>query len=92
MAFKSNMLFDVLRNILTEKSMTIYKQHIKSENFKDAAKFMIIKYLTMSTNPQVRQIVLNNYITLERMPEKVLYLWCLKSIPKQRNSFIKYIR
>lgn len=92
MTFRSNMLFDVLRNILTEKSIPMYKQHIKSDNFKDAAKFMILKYLSMSPNSQVRQKVLDNYITLERMPEKALYLWCLKAIPKQNSSFIKFIK
>lgn len=92
MAFKSNMLFDVLGNILTEKSMTTYKAHIASENFKDAAKFMIVKYLTMSSNPLVRQIVLDNYVALERMPEAILYKWLLINIPKQNSSFIRYIK
>jgi hypothetical protein len=92
MAFKSTMLFDVLGNILTKKSVEIYKQHINDEHFKDATKFMIIKYLSMSSNYQVRQIVLDNYLTLERMPEKALYKWLLMNIPKQNNSFIRYIR
>ena len=92
MAFKSNMLFDVLGNILTTKSMSLYDKHVHSENFKDAAKFMLLKYLSMSPNPQVRQIAIDNYITLERMPEAVLYKWLLANIPKQNNSFIRYIR
>lgn len=92
MAFKSTMLFDVLGNILTKKSVEIYEQHINDEHFKDAAKFMVIKYLSMSPNYQVRQIVLDNYLTLERMPEKALYKWLLMNIPKQNNSFIRYIR
>ena len=92
MAFKSNMLFDVLGNILMTKSMSLYSKHIKSENFKDASKFMTLKYLSMSPSIQVRQIVLDNYMTLERMPEAILYKWLLTSIPKQSNSFIRYIR
>lgn len=92
MAFKSNMLFDVLGNILSGKSFELYNKHVQSENFKDAAKFMIVKYLSMSQNPQVREIVLDNYVTLERMPEKTLYRWLLMNIPKQNNSFIRYIR
>mgnify|MGYP001771416900 CR=1 FL=1 len=92
MAFKSTMLFDVLGNILTTKSMSLYDKHVHSDSFKDAAKFMLLKYLSMSPNPQVRQIAIDNYITLERMPEDVLYRWLLANIPKQNNSFIKYIR
>lgn len=82
MAFKSNMLFDVLANVLVSKSCHLYAEHIKSEHFKDAAKFMILKYLSMHSNPAVRDIVISNYTTLERMPETALYMWLLKAIPK----------
>ena len=92
MASKSTMLFDVLANILSTKSEDIYKKHISSENFKDAAPFMVRRYLTMSPNPNVRDIVLDNYLTLERMPAEVQYSWLMKKIPKQRNTFIRYIR
>lgn len=92
MAFKSNMLFDVLANILVSKSEELYEKHIQSENFKDAAKFMILRYMTMSFSEDVRNIVIDNYITLERMPEKTLYKWLLKNIPKQNSSFIRYIK
>ena len=92
MAFESNMLFDVLANILVGKSQELYKKHIQSENFKDAAKFMVLRYMTMSFSEDVRNIVIDNYITLERMPEKTLYKWLLKNIPKQNSSFIRYIK
>lgn len=92
MAAKSTMLFDVLANILSTKSEEIYKKHISSENFKDAAPFMVRRYLTMSPNPNVRDIVLDNYLTLERMPAEVQYSWLMKKIPRQRNTFIRYIR
>ena len=46
----------------------------------------------MSPCAKVRDVVIDNYITLERMPEAVLYRWLLANIPKQNNSFIKYIR
>lgn len=48
MAFKSSMLFDVLANILAGKSESLCKKHIESESFKDAAKFMVLRYLSMS--------------------------------------------
>lgn len=92
MAFKSTMLFDVLKNILVDKSLDMYNKHINSDYFKDASKFMLLKYLSMSNQFQVREKILDNYVVLERMPEKILYLWCLKTIPKQHSSFIKYIR
>ena len=92
MAFKSNMLFDVLANILGTKSEELYKKHVSSESFKDAAAFMVRRYLTMSPNPTVRDIVLDNYLSLERMPAEVQYLWLLKKIPRQKNTFIRYIR
>ena len=92
MAFKSNMLFDVLANILVSKSRELYKRHVESVYFKDAAKFMILKYLSMHTNPAVRNIVIEHYFTLEKMPENILYLWLLRTIPKQSSSFIKYIK
>ena len=89
---RSNMLFDVLANILQTKSMELYQKHIASEDFKDASPFMVRKYLTMSLNKDVRQIVLDNYLTLEHMPENVQYLWLLKAVPRQNSTFIRYIR
>lgn len=86
------MLFDVLGNILTNKSFELYDKHICSESFKDAAKFMVLRYLTMSQSKDVRNIVIDNYITLERMSETTLYKWLLINIPKQNSSFIKYIK
>lgn len=92
MAFKSNMLFDVLENILSKKSFVLYKKHVESEHWKDAAKFMVLRYLSMHSNAAVRDIVISNYLTLERMPEKVLYKWLIDKVPKQNVTFIKYLR
>jgi hypothetical protein len=89
---RSNMLFDVLANILKTKSLKLYEEHIKSENFKDAAAFMIRRYLTMHPNPAVRDIVLDNYLTLERMPDVYLYKWLIYAIPQQNTTFIKYLK
>lgn len=79
---RSNMLFEVLANILQAKSIDLYKQHIASTDFKDAAAFMVRRYLTMSQSQEVRDIVLDNYMALERMPDAIQYLWLLKAIPK----------
>lgn len=92
MSAKSTMLFDVLGNILHYKSDEMYSKHIASENFKDAAPYMVRRYLTMSFNSEVREVVLDNYLVLERMPAEVQYKWLLKAVPKQRSTFIRYIR
>lgn len=92
MAFKSTMLFDVLGNILTTKSEELYNKHIHADDFSSASKFMVLKYLSMCKNQKVRDIVIDNYFTLEKMPETILYKWLLINIPKQYNSFIQYIR
>lgn len=89
---KSTMLFDVLGNILRTKSLKLYAEHITSENFKDAAPFMVRRYLTMSPNEEVRNVVLDNYLALERMPDKTQYMWLLKAIPRQNYTFIKYLK
>ena len=92
MAFKSNMLFDVLGNILGAKSLELYNKHISSERFGDAAKFMILRYLSMSPCSQVRDVVIDNYIVLENKQKKSLYKWLIENIPQQRNTFIRYIK
>ena len=89
---KSNMLFDVLANILHTKSISLYREHISSKNFKDAAPFMVRRYLTMCNDSRVRDVVLKNYVVLERMPENEMYLWLLRAIPRQNSTFIRYIR
>jgi len=91
--FKNNYLFEYLRNILTEKSWTIFEKHVNDVDF-DASfsPYMVITYLSMSTKPAVRDIVLNNQLTLERFPKKQLYRFLIKEVPKQYNSFITFIR
>ena len=94
MAYAANsILFEALRNILTDKSEKAFKQHTEDpEKWKTFSKFMVMRYLTMSQNAEVRNIVLDNYLQLDRMPPKALYTWLLAEIPKQRNSFIRYIK
>lgn len=90
--FKNNLLFDYLENILKNKSKEQYQKHIQDEMFLSFPKFILLKYLTMHPNEKVRLVVLNNYLTLERMPNQILYLYLLKNIPKQFNSFIKFLK
>lgn len=91
--FKNNLLFDYLNNILKTKSNDVFKKHIESEEFESSfMNFMILKYLSMSTSRDVRNVVLANQLYLERLPQRVLYRFLLMNIPRQSNSFIKYLK
>ena len=90
--YKSTMLFDAMSNILVTKSMEIYKRHITHPDFKDFKGYNCRRYMTMSQDQRIRQIVLDNYVILEHMDDKILYLWLMKKLPRQTSSFIKYIK
>lgn len=93
MAFKSTLLFDVLGNILKNKSEDLYLKHISmEEEWKTVSKFMVLRYLSMHQSSLVRDYILNNFITLERMDLKLLYKLLIKTIPYQNNTFIRYIK
>lgn len=94
--YQNKYLFDYLKNILITKSLNIYNEHISDEeNFKSFPSMVIFRYLSMSCDLNIRYLVLKNQILLERLysnSPKGFYLWCLKNIPKQNSSFIKYIK
>jgi len=92
MAYRSNMLFDAMNNILVTKSEEIWRSHTEDPNFKDFTGFICRKYMTMSPDPRVRQIVLDNYVSLERLDDKVLYRWLMEKLPRQKSGFIKFIK
>ena len=93
MANNSTILFESLKNILTDKSVDIFKEHTQNDQkWKSFSKFIVLRYLTMSTNEKVRNIVLDNILTLDRMPPKQMYMWLINKIPRQSNSFIRYIK
>lgn len=84
MAYAANsILFEALRNILTDKSEKVFKEHTEdAEKWKTFSKFMVMRYLTMCQNPVVRDVVLDNYLQLDRMPPKALYAWLIAEIPR----------
>lgn len=53
---------------------------------------MINSYLSMSLDPKVRKVVFDNQLSLDRMSKKVHYMFLMKMVPYQRNTFIKYVR
>ena len=93
MAYGQNILFDALGNILQRKSEDVFQKHIAMEDFeKQFPRYMILRYLSMARD-EVAQIVLDNQLSLERMPSnKVVYRFLMNEIPQQKSAFIRYIK
>lgn len=91
--YKNAMLFEYLSNILMEKSAKKYQYHVDDVEFNSSfTGYMIIKYLSMHTKPEVRNVVFVNQIALDRMSGRNLYWFLLNVVPRQSSSFIKYIK
>ena len=88
-------LFMILGNILVDKDIHIYENHIKNELFESVySNFMVLRYLSMNSNPNVRKIALDNLTTFEKMSEhpELVYKLLLKIVPKTFNRFTPYIK
>lgn len=72
--------------------MSLYNTHIGSECISEASTFIILKYLSMCENCAVRDVVLKDYLILEKMNVPMLYKTLIRSIPKQQKTFIKFIK
>lgn len=93
MAYGQNILFDALGNILQRKSEDVFQKHIAMEDFeKQFPRYMVLRYLSMAKQ-EVAQIVLDNQLSLERMPSnKTVYRFLMNEIPQQKSAFIRYIK
>jgi hypothetical protein len=94
--YQNQYIFEYLRNILTTKSMDVFRAHMSdSENFKSMPSVVILRYLSMCPDERVRNLVMANQIFLERL-DKIshaqFYRWCILNIPRQSSSFIRYIK
>ena len=90
--FKNRNLFDYLRNILKDKDLGLYRRHLEIENFEeDFKKFMVLRYLSMCRDPNVRKIIFERQLSLDRMSSKTAYLYLLRNVPRQTDHFIKYL-
>ena len=90
--FRNRNLFDYLRNILRDKDMDLYRRHLGIENFEDDfKKFMVLRYLSMCRDPNVRKVVLEKQLFLDRMDSKTAYLYLIRTVPRQFDHFIKYL-
>lgn len=86
--------FDYLKNILTQKNINLMNTHIEDQMFNSSySRYMIHRYLSMSTYPSISNIIINNLYTLEKMKDNEShYKFLMKVIPKIQNSFIRYIK
>ena len=90
--FKNRNLFDYLRNILKDKDMALYRRHLEIDNFEEAFKqFMVLRYLSMCRDPNVRRIVLERQFLLDKMDSKTADLYLIRTVPRQVDHFIKYL-
>lgn len=93
--YQNKFLFDYLKNILLLKSEKVYSEHISDESINSFPHLVIMRYLSMSTDERVRKIITDNQILLERLDKishKLSYRWYIDNIPKQKSSFITYIK
>ena len=91
--FKNNLLFDYLKNILQLKSEELFKRHIESPDFRSSFScYMVLRYLSMSQDERIRNLVMENQRFLDKLSPENLYCVLLKTFPKVSNSFIKYIK
>ena len=92
----SDKLFDYLDNILVAKSVDRWKRDIEEPDFKKQfPTFMVLRFLSMNSNADVRSIAVEGHHTLTKMaksnPEGV-YLYLMKQTPKlftSRTAFLK---
>lgn len=93
MAYGQNILFDALGNILQRKSEDVFQKHIAMEDFeKQFPRYMVLRYLSMARD-EVACVILENQLTLERMPSnKAVYRFLMNEIPQQKSAFIRYIK
>ena len=88
-------LFMILGNILVDKDERLYELHVSNELFPSVfSTFMVLRYLSMNSNPNVRKVVMDNLNTLEWMSERpeTIYKLLLKIVPKTHNRFTPYIK
>ena len=91
--FRNKNLFDYLNNILCLKDMELYEKQVVEDGFEpDFKKVVLMRYLSMSKDPLVRDIVLKNQLLFDRTDCKTLYKYLILTVPRQRESFIRYIK
>ena len=88
-------IFMILGNILVDKDKRMYESHVQNELFPSAfSTFMVVRYLSMNSNPNVRKIAIDNLATLEKISDhpELVYKLLMKIVPKTFNRFTPYIK
>ena len=93
MGYGQNILFEVLGNVLQKKSEELFQKHLAMDDFeKQFPRYMVLRYLSMAKQ-EVAEVVLKNQLSLERMPDnRIVYKFLMNAIPKQKSSFIRYVK
>lgn len=86
-------IFNILDNILKNKSYIDLEKHVNDASFNSVYNiFMICRWLSMS-NKEVVKVLSENQHLLDRISNKELhYKTLIKLIPRQKSSFLKYIK
>ena len=84
-------VFKILGNILVDKDMSIYESHVNNELFESAfSTFIILRYLSMNSNPNVRKIAMDNQMMADK--PRILYRLLMEIVPKTHSRFTPYIK
>lgn len=85
--------FDYLNNILFFKSDEQYAKHVDDVEFESTfSSYMLLRYCTMTKSANVNAFISSRIMILERLPQKALYLFLMKTIPKMPFYRIQYIK
>lgn len=85
--------FDYLNNILFFKSQDQYEKHVNDVDFESTfSSYMILRFLTMTKSTNVNAFIATRIIILEKLSQKALYQFLLKTIPKMPFYRIQYIK
>lgn len=80
-------LFDCLKDIITKKTGKLHTQ----DGFKKGwSNYMIIRYLSMDSRFIAIAAEMNKFS--ETLSPEQMYLFLVKMVPYDKNSFIKYIK
>ena len=91
--FRNRKMFDYLGNIMCGKDMSLYMRHVGEESFDaDFKKVVLVRYLSMSRDPRVREIVMANQLQFDRVDCRTLYRYLIRTVPRQRDPFVRYIK
>lgn len=86
-------IFDYINNILFYKSEHRYQQHVDDINFENTfSTYMILRYLTMTKSATINAFISTRTSVLATLPQRAVYQFLFKTLPKQKFYRIQYIK